>query len=188
MSDNTFNVDETTSFRALAVGCASGSRKFFWDPASSKEVALNTYYFNRYKRAEEELAEILARTFAQWRKLYKRLATEHKEEEERIERRRNENRKHYEVLLQKIDAWVPPTGQHRELKVLMQDSVLQAIRVEAKIRAPFFEGNEEFWQRSIEREARQKVEQCKREWAEEQERCKTQTAWMQTLLESLPEE
>jgi hypothetical protein len=97
-------------------------------------------------------------------------------------------RKAYEAMLKKVQAWKPPTEDHRELKQFMIDQILESIRfdcIETYYSKPTVRltGSEWFEQRQA--ELREDIVRHTEGFAEDVARAKNRTEWVRALRTSL---
>lgn len=95
----------------------------------------------------------------------------------------------YELMLEKVRAWTPPTKDHEELKRFMTEQIQSSIRGDCDI--SYWEGKTIYkmsgkdWRERELNEAVENIAYYNKKYAEELERCKQRTAWVRALKESL---
>lgn len=97
----------------------------------------------------------------------------------------------FEAMLQKVEAWKPPTNEHVELKKFMRDQLDQSISFDGTPTAfsESFGGSEhltgEQHQANIIQRAEKEVTRARQHRAEEIERTASRNAWVTALRDSL---
>lgn len=105
---------------------------------------------------------------------------------EEAEGKRKAQRERYQAMLEKVDAWVPPTADHVNLKEFMQQQLEQSIDFDTK---PFWTRPEKqtggaFRQQQLEK-AQRDVRYHTEEHAKEVQRAQERSAWVRELRKSL---
>lgn len=131
----TYGVQEgnVTTLDAFAQECA---RAFLWQSRDSNEkdlIKLVTipndveYQKNQLVKAKENLNELLALTETEWRTRYEEeKADDIRRQQERNERLKTEQAR-YNAMIEKVEAWTPPTEKHEDLKEFMLDQLAKSL-------------------------------------------------------------
>lgn len=157
-----------------------------WDAEIPDEFKPSDYHQKALDAAKERLAEVKAwdddtaeaRADADWK-----LAVEKWEE---AEEKRKAQRARYQAMLEQVDAWVPPTADHVNLKGFMQQQLEQSIDFDTK---PFWTRPEKqtgkaFRQQHLEK-AQHDIRYHTEEHAKEVQRAEERSTWVRELRKSL---
>jgi hypothetical protein len=121
-----------TEFSDFAIDCsrAMGANIMMRDDPSGatiKEYEPSTYDIDRLREDEAELKEIKAMTVEECdlraRKEYTEAVARHKE----YAKEADEFRARYQSMLDKLEAWQPPTPEHENFKKFMRDQLTDSI-------------------------------------------------------------
>ena len=95
-------------------------------------------------------------------------------------------RARYKEMIRKAEAWVPPTGEHEELKKFMLKQLNKSLEFDCKPYNPICESREEYIKARITPDYfLWEIEYYKEEWDKEVERCESRKRWVIQLMESL---
>lgn len=185
--------DGTCTFEQFAMRCARNfgatvsMREESADAPIPIEFSPADYYLLNLRMALarlDTLRNLSPRTYA---------AHARTEREEALERYRNRvydrvlQRKNYEAMLEKIEAWTPPTTDHGALKDFMLQQVRDSLKHDCDDSydrpPPRITGKQ--WFATEMRDATNDLARTSRSYAEAFERTKRATEWVQALRESL---
>lgn len=188
--------EKDVEFRDFALKCA---RAFgpLWGLRDTPNAAIPEsfdvpdYYLARVEKAEKEL--VAARNLSledaarQAKDLYDERIEHARAGIERAER----IRRNYEDMLAQVEAWVPPTEEHQELKNFMKEQLVDSIKADTDtsyytkvLENSSIESAEEYKDMSI-KIAEDSVVTYKRVLEEQIELAKFQNSWVSGLLDSL---
>jgi hypothetical protein len=91
----------------------------------------------------------------------------------------------YEKMLAKVDVWEPPTSDHSKLKSFMQQQLKSSIDFDCNFEMKPVIISFKEWEAQRLKQLKWDVDYHTKELAAEIERCKSRTAWVQTLKKSL---
>jgi len=94
-------------------------------------------------------------------------------------------RKRYEDMLAKVEAWVPPTPDHTGLKEFMASQLRESIEFDCRDREPPKRKTSEEWLHAALKSALWNVEYHEKGQREEIERTEGRNRWLRELRESL---
>lgn len=178
---------KTTELRDFILLCATslfGGREDL--PLESREPS--TYHRDRLSSCRRELSIAQARSDEEWVRLTDKFNREEKERKTRALEEKNLVRERYIVMLQKVDAWEPPSENHVDLKEFMRRQLRSSIEHDA----PFSTAPSdppytmEVYKTDTLRWLKEDIEQHEKRWLEECEVVKQDNQWVRDLLESLP--
>lgn len=148
----------------------------------------NVDYHDRSLATAREKRDLYdARTFENWRNAMEaqddgdQQAWRDRVEQLKVERAR------YEAMLDKVQAWVPPTEEHQAMKKFMVDQLTESIRFDCTPygQPPMLQDVEEYKATCYERVERD-IEYSTKARREEIERTATRNEWLDQFLASLP--
>jgi hypothetical protein len=176
----------TVPFRHFALRCARAFGALV--TMLPEKMEPSPYYRERLEKANAELAEALGLTLEAAEVLML-------SERESVARRNAEHRQEhattaaaYERMRVEVAAWKPPTKDHENMKQFM----LEQLHVGGPGSEPYQvdEGivSAQEWLAKRIAYCAKEVERAAEGLAEEEERCRVRTAWIQALVASLPGE
>jgi hypothetical protein len=187
------------TFEQFAFGCARafGALVTMRDDPSDAPIpehfAPSDHHQKRLEETHAEMDQIKAMTGAQ---LTECAMADHRAELNRYHEyiaKENALRGKYEAMLEKVNAWVPPTSEHSALKDFMAEQIKQSIQFDCSPTSTY-------WQEQIAALAEQTPDEWKAkrlgklyrdleyhetEHRKEVERAASRTAWVKALRESL---
>lgn len=188
----THAIKDGISFRDFALSCARNfgalisMRDESMDAPIPTEIKPSTHYAEALAEARAELERLSALSFDEWHALS---LQEYQQKRARHEQRKQENaelRKKYQVMLQQVEAWQPPTPEHEGMKKFMREQIEDSMRfdcIDGPEPEPVLSDD---WCSKRLTEAARKVAYYTNEHAKEVKRCQERTAWIQALMGSLP--
>jgi len=161
------------------------------DPSGTPILEYNVapYYQERVEEAERALAQLKALTPLQrvdaanddHQKHLKLLIDQHE--------RRSQLQSRYEAMLDQVNAWIPPTPDHEELKRFMAEQIEQSLRFDCDAsRCPELETTQvdvTTWYREAVERAEQSLTYRRRSLESETNRVARANDWNRKLRESL---
>lgn len=185
--------NETVSFRDYALRCARAfsacihQRDESMDrPPRYREIG--SYYAKALARTRSSLDRVLSMTAAA---AENQAALVHQEDlagYHGAEQRRKKMIDRYNRIRSEVESWEPPTNDHVALKTFMLDQIDETIRVEYGSSLPMpkrLTGAE--WREKCIENLRQSIEFYETKQDADQQRAQKANAWIDALLESLPE-
>lgn len=154
----------------------------------------NTYYKDRYEEAKEELEKCRKMSFEEAKtKMIKSHAGRVKMYRSIAERYIENNNKYAKVRAE-VEAWIPPTPEHYNLKKFALGQIDMCIEKQEYIDECLQKANEKLddSDKAVEEFISHEFESCygdlkraKENWEEEQARAANKNAWMENFLNSL---
>lgn len=154
----------------------------------------NTYYKDRYEEAKEELEKCRKMSFEEAKtKMIKSHAGRVKMYRSIAERYIENNNKYAKVRAE-VEAWIPPTPEHYNLKKFALGQIDMCIEKQEYIDECLQKANEKLddSDKAVEEFISHEFESCyrglkraKENWKEEQARAASKNAWMENFLNSL---
>ncbi|HZJ02733.1 MAG TPA: hypothetical protein VFE20_03470 [Thermoleophilia bacterium] len=184
---------EVTEFRDFALQCARafGALVALRDEPLSSDIPdafkPSPYYENRVKELEVKRTRIEDATDEEIAEKVERL----NEERQSDYRRRNEKaalqRSRYAAMLEKVEAWEPPTADHHSLKDFMREQLKESIKFDTRISlvAPETIDPRSYRIGRLDEIAKE-LERARTRMYEECDRAEGRTRWVQQLKASLP--
>lgn len=180
---------EFTMQCARAFGALIEMRDESVDTPIPEKFEPSKYYVDALAKAKKELAEVefwsYAKAEAEAEKQYEKYLKAYNEALEE----KKERRKRYEAMLHKVSAWIPPTGDHLDLKKFMTEQLETSIDLDCdaimKYRTvPKLKSTTFFKKERIEQLIHD-VEYYKEELKKEVRRADERTKWVNDLRDSL---
>lgn len=191
----TADIKDGISFETFALNCARafGACVSLRDELGGGEKIpdkfdASDYHLKAAQKARDELATLLAMPEQE----HERAAARSWDDAEasrlmRLEDKRKQ-RKAYEAMLAKVNAWTPPTPEHVELQEFMRSQIVQSIDFDCggsydQEPTPRLTGEQ--W--AAERSARLNgdISYHEKEYAAEVQRAESRTAWVKALRSAL---
>lgn len=97
-------------------------------------------------------------------------------------------RETYSKMLDKIEAWNPPTPEHDNLKAFMREQIEDSIKFDCHIPVRPKRQSAVEWRKSEIECAAPDIAYSRKSLAEEEQRCDDANAWVDALIDSLPED
>lgn len=184
------------TFREFAMQCARafGACIMMRDDPMDKAIPETfepdtRYHDEALARARATLDEMAQLTLAECEE---RARVEHQENVTSWYARRDkreEQRRRYQQMLEQVDAWTPPTPDHVEMRSFMQQQLRKSIDFDCRdsydtepVRATGAD-----WRAARIKNAERDIAYHEKSRAEEIDRARQRTAWVNALRESLPE-
>jgi hypothetical protein len=172
---------------ARAFGAMIEMRDDRLDAAIPDEFPISSYHKDRLREAEEKLEELNSMSEAQ-----ATIRATHQYENEIEYYRKSEARKtdlkaRYEKMRRQVDAWVPPSSEHVNLKGFMLDQLDQSIKFDTDYHSEEpkqMTGAE--WLKWATEGAHRDIKYHKEQWALEQSRAADRNKWLADLRKSVP--
>lgn len=150
------------------------------------EFVPDTYHQDALRDAKAHLASLEAMTVDQI-ETAARLA--HEEEHASWASRkaeRAEQRKRYEAMIAKTEAWTPPTRDHVELKAFMLQQLRDSLNFDCEYSSPEpVKVKRSEWYNNAVAAAKRDIDRHEDEHRKEVERCRGRTQWVKDLRASL---
>jgi hypothetical protein len=194
-SGYTCGIEKGITFKEFALGCARafGALIDLRDAPYDTEIPdviepHISFYQESLKKDEEELEQLLNKNKEEIKEGWLKHCEEvKKDNEERLQKVKALTEK-YEYMLEKARAYIPPTSDHIKYKEFMISQIKESMEFDCvaynsvypKTTLEYYEGKINTLQHSIEYD--------KKAIAEEIERAKSRTDWIQALKKSLAEE
>lgn len=192
----THKIADDQSFEDFVLGCARAFGACIMqrdDPSSDKPKLQETsnYHTEKLLESQAQLAEFLGMTQDEMLDYGEQC----KEEDiyrinERIQKN-NALREKYDAMLEKVDAWIPPSFEHEELKQFMINQIQQSIDFDCKNSYNYQNLNKaqnstpmEYYQRMIDSIA-WNIKHHSEESLKDTERTLGRNKWITDLYESL---
>lgn len=158
--------------------------------APIKKRKLDTYYLEGLKEAIKDLEEFSANppTRDSLAKEWADRLAKLKEEDAKRNKERHELRTRYIAMLRQVQAWVPPTDEHRNLKEFMISQIQDSIEYDCHIwnDADKFPTMEQYIENSLScKHLEKEVEYYQEQWEKEVKRCEEANKWIEDLEKSL---
>lgn len=189
---------KVAEFREFAMQCARafGALVTMRDDAPDAPIPdafePANYYQERLDKAIAERSRIHAMTVSEAVEDLAKHNAKQATARQRLVAESADTRKRYEAMLSKATAWVPPTTEHQGLKDFMVQQLTESIRWDchdeddfAERCYPSFAGNASEWLTILDAKADQEVEAARKSLDEEVQRCRSRTAWLRNLRDSL---
>lgn len=184
---------KVTEFRDFALRCARAMGALIMmrdeplDAPIPDEFTPDQYY---NKCLEEILAEIASLESASAAKVAELAAGDFKEQHDAWQRRwreRDETRARYEAMLAQVDAWEPPSEEHRNFKKFMREQLTESIRFDCshEYSTEPQPVSPDFWKHNRLEQLHREAARSKQHQAEENERTESRNRWVAQLRESL---
>lgn len=150
----------------------------------------NIYYLEELNEAKKKLEEFKAnpptREFLakEWAEKLEKL----KEEDVKRNKEYDELRMRYLEMLRQVQAWVPPTDEHTNLKKFMIEQLESSIRFDCMIysNADKFPTMEQYIKAGLSPERLEAdVEYYQKEWDKQVKGCEEANKWVEDLIKSL---
>lgn len=151
------------------------------------EIIPSNYHLNALEEAEASLRRFKAMSFA--------MAIVEVEESYRNEMSRRKEYlakntlllKKYQVMLDKVKEWQPPTPDHEGLKKFMIDQITESIKFDCRniYSERLVKSTPEEYLATMISGAKCDIEYHKKEWKNEVKRCAERTKWIKDLKQSL---
>lgn len=93
-------------------------------------------------------------------------------------------RERYQAMLDKVNAWMPPTKDHENFKVFMAKQLEDSIKFDCREMDPFERVSSDVWYAERVKSARHDIEYHRKEHAEELDRTAQRNAWLDALRNS----
>jgi hypothetical protein len=177
------------SFEDFAKECA---RAFLYQARDSDEKNLrklvsndSVYYQNRLDEAKEHLNKLIGMTEAEWRAYYEKTMDDDEKQREEWNDEKRLKRKRYELMMEKVYAWTPPSSKHEEMKKFMLDQLCISIDCDCKIYEPEARPDYDVWCERHMGYALDEVKHCIERIREEKNRIDRNTEWVEQLLVSI---
>lgn len=157
-------------------------------PGPIQEVEPSDYYEKAVARAQARLDEVSAWDDRQAEREELRTRCEQEQGRDDYVQKRDELRARYEAMLEKVQAWEPPTPDHEGFKKFMVEQLEQSISFDAAggylpdVRLKMTA--QEYKQFELQK-ARDRLAKDKQYLAEDLERIAGRNAWIRALKESL---
>lgn len=125
--------DPNLTFERFALRCARAfgalvhMRDEDLDSNIPDEIKLNTYHRDRLDELSKKLLDVRALTHQDIEREVETRAWHDKREHERALREYTEKDERYQRMLAKVEAWRPPTPEHKNLKEFMLDQIKQSL-------------------------------------------------------------
>lgn len=154
----------------------------------------NTYYKDKFEEAKTELEKCRKMSFEEAKTKMIKSHTDRVRIYKSIAERYTENNNKYAKVRTEVEAWIPPTLEHYNLKKFALEQIDMCIEKQEYIDECLQKSNEELdvSDEAVERFISQEFESCyenlkrKKEcWEEEQARAASKNAWMENFLNSL---
>lgn len=184
---------KVTDFRTFALRCARAFGALISmrdDPIYAvipEKFEPSDFYSKNLAEAKERLATLHAMTLEQAQAEATKEFEKHMSEAREYETKMSEQRSRYEAMLSKVDAWMPPTNEHRGLKDFMQKQLNESIDFDCSgsyWNTPKLLSGEEWLRAKIDEEEKN-VTYYITKATEECERAAGRTEWVQALMKSL---
>lgn len=147
------------------------------------EPSMSSY--QRFFRAEVELAATRAMTMEMVYRAYKEERDEHYALDEKMEAEREEAFERYLDMLLKVLDWQPPTPEHHGLKELMIQQLADSISFDCRpFHFPFPDTPEEWHAQRIQ-DLEKTISRAWEAHQEELDRCRGRNRWVRDLRSSL---
>lgn len=186
---------EKLSFKDFALLCARqfGALAHMRDEDLDAQIAKrepDTFYLEALNDAKKALEKFKAnpptREFLakEWAEKLDKL----KEEDIKRNEEYDELRMRYLAMLRQVQAWVPPTDEHTNLKKFMIEQLESSIRFDCMIysNADKFPTMEQYIEDGLSTERLEKdVEYYQKEWDRQVKRCEEANKWIEDLIKSL---
>lgn len=145
----------------------------------------SSYYVDALRKSRERLAELRSTTDEQALAAAQAAHDEVVASNERHERKRVTELARYKAMIEKVEAWEPPTEDHVEFKKFMLDQLRGSVEFDCRsFSMPAPEVSLAWRDEEIERELRN-VQRYEEEIEKEAERNAGRVAWVTALLDSL---
>lgn len=188
---------KVTEFKEFAMDCAKGMGVAIMmrdHPAHEKlsvENCLDTSGVEYHKNNLAEAKKRLKRTDEEILADFDKIKEERIKSAEEGAARRIATKKHYEAMLEKVNAWVPPTEEHEGLKTFMVNQLTESIEFDCG--GDFYERHledakalrPEVYLKSYRESAERNIAYHTKKLAETEQRNAELRAWIEAFLESL---
>lgn len=191
----TYKIKDDINFETFILDCARAfgacvtMREESMDTPIPEEFVASDHHSKRLKETHEELFKLENMTIEE---ADERAEQEFKNELEERDRRIAESnilRQKYTDMLNKVEAWIPPTTEHTELKRFMRQQITESIAHDCDCsyfdRYPVIRTPSEEWLANRIEGANKDIEYHKKEYSEEVSRAKKRTLWVKQLRESI---
>ena len=189
---------DITELADYALTCASGfgamvtlrdsdqsleaTRRYVEEQSYAQE---SSYYADALRKSRARLAELRSMTVEQALAAAQAAHDEVVASNERSERKRITELARYEAMIEKVEAWEPPTEDHVEFKKFMLDQLRESVKFDCReFSMPAPEVSLAWRDEEIERELRN-VQRYEEEIEKESERNAARIGWVEALLDSL---
>jgi hypothetical protein len=172
---------------ARAFGAAIHQRDESMD-VEIREMEMDSWYTESAEKARAVMDETLARAPEEWQSAFDEEVLRAEEYNERIKRNNSELTARYEAMIAQVEAWTPPTREHYELKEFMLKQLHESLDFDVSTyRQKPPESVDSFREAEIARVTRSYANAVEA-LAKEQERVRSQNAWVRALRDSLSQE
>lgn len=181
-----------TTLRAFALCCARAvsANVMMKDDdmdAPIREYEPPSYYRAQLKEAREELQEVECMTIEQATQLSLEEYEKACEVLMAITKSREEDRKRYAAMLDKVQAWTPPTVEHEGFKKFMIEQLAESISHDCTVYAyppPKLKSPAEYRDEKLAM-VKRSVKNYEEEWEREQQEARKSNEWNRALFDSL---
>jgi hypothetical protein len=186
-------IGDGAAFEEFVLGCARAidylatMRDEPSGAAIPDEFHPSPYYFERRVELNERLAQLKSMTTREAEAAARREAEERKACRAKSARDNGRLRQLYEKMLERVRNWAPPTSEHQGLKDFMVQQIEQSVAWDCRP-----DDNEPVLARTAAQWLSEELEDCRNDiarnekhLAEEVERARARTAWVQALKKSL---
>lgn len=150
----------------------------------------SSWHVERLAEARDRLREVETWDAATAERRARDAYTEAVAKWEEAEVRKAERKTRYEAMLEKVDAWQPPSEDHVKLKEFMRQQLVDSIEHDCgdwSWGKPELQDGETFKAKAI-AEAERSIDYHSKEMAREEERARASTVWVQQIRDSLTKE
>ena len=186
-------IEDGVSFEKFTLRCARAFGALITmrdDPMDAnipEELVVDSYYQERYLEACEELEQLKAmtekeKTIAAMKDYEASVKTNNA-----IVAKKKKLLKKYQDMLEKVNAWEPPTPDHEGLKKFMKEQIESSIKWDCDFKYckdPIALSDEEWYKIQLE-SAEHDIEYFQKQYEAECERVAGNTKWIQALRKSL---
>jgi hypothetical protein len=194
-SGYTCDIAKGITFKEFALGCARafGALVTLRDAPHDTEIPdviepHTSYYEESLKKDEEELEQLLNKNEEEVKQDWLKHCEEVKKENEERLQKVKELEEKYKSMLEKAEAYIPPTSDHIKYKKFMISQIKESMEFDCR---SYTQGcpttSLEYYENRI-HSLKSSIEYDKKHIEEEIERAKSRTDWIQALKKSLSEE
>lgn len=189
---------KVTEFRDFAMACARAFGACITmrdDPIDAEipdEFTPDDYYARSVNDAKAALVKAQAMTLAEAVEDLAKHNASQANDRQRLRKESVATRQRYEAMLAKVIDWTPPTHEHERMKGFMVEQLQESINFDCHDDGgfpercyPSFEGTASEWLERKVHVAAEELVRAKKRYAEEVERCRSRSEWVNDLRRSL---
>lgn len=188
----TAKVQDGATFEEFVWGCARAFGALVSmrdDPVNApipEQFDVSSYYQDALAKDIARLEDLEAMQEAQATAAaaaaYKKKLREHEEQAAKHQ----QTRENYEAMITKVEGWIPPSGEHEQLRDFMLKQLRESIEFDCYTIDPAKELDGEAWLADALVSVRSSIDYDRREQIKEQERTESRNEWLRLLRESVP--